>query len=256
MLESISLDRELAKKDYKASLPPLQTRLFELQRACWRGGLASLLVIEGWDASGKGSLIRKFTERLEPRGFDLHYTREARSAEAQLPWMWRFWQRLPAYGRMAIFDQSWYSRLFRARTEYGASRAAWRRGIEDIVDFERMLTDDRHVVVKLFLHFERDEKKKRLEELTADPHESWKVNDATWKAFEAWNQYVEVISETLAATDSAPAPWTLLAATDKRWMRVRAFEAVCAALERGLRARELPLPEDLDAAAQRSGEDS
>lgn len=247
MLESIDLSASLPKKEAKKALQALQTRLFELQRACWRGDLGSVVVIEGWDTSGKGSLIRKLTERLEPRGYDLYYTREARSVDGQMPWLWRFWQQLPAYGRMAIYDQSWYSRLFRARAEYGADRDAWRRGVEDIGDFERMMVDDRYVVIKLFLHISRDEKERRLEALDDDPHECWKVTPRVRQSFKAWDEYATTIAETLAVTDSAPAPWTVLSATDKHWLRIRAFEAVIAALERALERHDLS-PEALDEA--------
>lgn len=240
MLESVDLTPSLGKKDYKARLPTLQMRLYELQRLCRDGGVGSVVVVEGWETSGKGALIRKMTERLEPRGYEVHYTREARSVDAQMPWLWRFWRQLPAWGGMAIYDQSWYSRLIRARVEYGADRDAWRRGVEDVVDFERMLADDRYVVIKLFLHLERDDVVRRVEALADDPHDSWRVGAKTRRVVDAWTRYAVVVSETLTATDTTPAPWNLVAATDKRWARVRAMEAVARGLESALERRGLP----------------
>ena len=89
MLEALDLSRELSKIEYHEQLPELQRRLHQLQRSCWEEKLATIVVLEGWDASGKGSVISKITRRLEPRGFSLHAIREPRTFESLLPWMWR-----------------------------------------------------------------------------------------------------------------------------------------------------------------------
>ena len=113
-LSALSPGRRLPKTEYKSRIPVLQRRLLQLQQACWKAGVASVVVFEGWAAAGKGSTIRKLTERLEPRGFDLHVTVPPRTAEKRLPWMSRFWTRMPRYGRMTIYDGSWYRALLDA----------------------------------------------------------------------------------------------------------------------------------------------
>ncbi|MCB1058101.1 MAG: hypothetical protein KDD11_21590, partial [Acidobacteria bacterium] len=160
MLDDVDLKARLPKPDYKAQLPRLQLRLHRLQRACWAEKLGSVVVFEGWETSGRGDTINKLTERLEPRGFELHTVREPRSFEVQLPWMWRFWDRLPRYGQMALFDYSWYRRLFVGRVTGFPTAPGWEPRCRDVVDFERALTDDRYVLVKFFLHISKKEKKR------------------------------------------------------------------------------------------------
>ncbi|MEO1083913.1 MAG: hypothetical protein AAFY88_06700, partial [Acidobacteriota bacterium] len=115
MLELVDLDRKLPKKTYQDRIPNLEHRLHQLQQACWKEGLATLLVFDGWTSSGKSSAIQKLTARLEPRGFDLHTIVGPRTQELQLPWLWRFWNKIPDYGHMAIFQRSWYRRVLTER---------------------------------------------------------------------------------------------------------------------------------------------
>ncbi|NIV31412.1 MAG: hypothetical protein GWN58_18525, partial [Anaerolineae bacterium] len=83
-------------------------------------------VFEGWDAAGKGTSINLLTSRLDPRGFQLYPVREARTFEKHLPWLWRFWLKIPNYGEMAIFDRSWYGRVLVERVEGLTPVREWR----------------------------------------------------------------------------------------------------------------------------------
>ena len=91
MLENINLERKLAREEYKQVLPELQNRLYDLEKACWDNGIPSIVVFEGWDASGKGTTISALTQRLDPRGFKLYPITTPRTYEQQYPWLWRFW---------------------------------------------------------------------------------------------------------------------------------------------------------------------
>ena len=151
MLEQVDLNKRLSKPAYKARMPVLRDRLYDLQKACWDAEIPSLIVFEGWDAAGKGTTINLLTQRLDPRGFKLYAIREARTYEKHMPWLWRFWQKLPNYGQMAIFDRSWYGRVLVERVEELVSEKEWRKAYQDIIDFERTLADDGHAIVKFFL---------------------------------------------------------------------------------------------------------
>ena len=120
-------------------------------------------MFEGWDGAGKGDCVRKVTERLEPRGYRVHYvTRKPRTYERYLPWMWRFWLRLPNDGEMALFDMSWYGRVLVERVEKLTPKREWRKAYRDITEFERMLADDGAVIVKFWLHITKKEQRKRF----------------------------------------------------------------------------------------------
>ena len=245
MLEALDISLEYSKAEYKRRLPILQQRLHRLQRACWEAGLASIIVFEGWDAAGKGTTIRKLTQRLEPRNFDLHAIRKPRTYEIHLPWLWRYWIRVPNWGEMGIFDRSWYGRVLVQRIDEFITEDQWRRGYRDIVSFERTLADDRYLIVKFFLHISKEEQKRRFEALAQDPLTSWQVEEEDWKHHEQYDQYYVAVEEMLERTETEFGPWTLVEATDKYWTRIKIFETLVSGMETHLAAHGHEVPEAL-----------
>ena len=165
MLEKIDLSRELAEAQYEQLIPQLQRRLYDLEKACWDAKIPTIIVFEGWDAAGKGTSINLLTSRLDPRGFKLYPIQAPRTYETHLPWLWRFWLKIPNYGEMAIFDRSWYGRVLVERVEGLTPMSEWSKGYRDIVDFERTLADDGCLIVKFFLHISQEEQKRRFKKL-------------------------------------------------------------------------------------------
>ena len=150
MLETIDLDCKLAKADYKERLGPLQARAHRLQRACFEAGVGTIVVFEGWEACGKGAAINRLTRRLEPRALRLHTTRAPRSHELPLPWLYRFWVATPSWGKIGIFDRSWYRRVLKKWVDREISEVERQSAYVTIRSFEQTLADDRYEVVKLF----------------------------------------------------------------------------------------------------------
>lgn len=242
MLETVDLTNRLPEADYRRCLRPLQLRLHRLQRAFWDEGCSAVIVFEGWDASGKGSSIRKLTERLEPRGYELHRVREPRTLERQMPWLWRHWIRIPSFGSLAIFDRSWYGRVLVQRLEGSHAGADWHRTFREINSFERLLADDRYVVVKFFLHIDRDEQRRRFELLESRAQTRWQVAEEDWEHHARYHEYLLATEEMLERTETEWAPWTIVGATDRYWTRMRVLETVRERLEAGLRSRGLDVP--------------
>jgi polyphosphate kinase 2 (PPK2 family) len=244
MLEKIDLTHKLSKAEYKMRMPRLQRRLYDLEKACWDAKMPSVIVFEGWDAAGKGTSINLLTSRLDPRGFKLHPIQAARTFETHLPWLWRFWLKLPNYGEMAIFDRSWYGRVLVERVEGLTPVQEWRKGYRDIVDFERTIADDGYVVVKFWLHISKKEQKKRFKMLEKDPLKSWHVQPEDWEHHRKYNEYLMAVEEMLERTDTEWGPWTIVEATNKRWARVKIFETIIRRLEEALKERGFELPEE------------
>jgi AMP-polyphosphate phosphotransferase len=233
MLEKLDLTRQIGKEEYKSRLPALQQRLYDLQLTASENGMASVLVFEGWDAAGKGTSINVLTSRLEPRAFRLHVITEPRTHELHMPWLYRFWQRIPNYGQMAIFDRSWYRRVLDERVERITPKSEWQKAYRDISDFERALADDGYIFVKLFFHITKKEQKKRFRKIEGDPLTSWQVQPADWKRHRQYGKYLVAIEEMLEQTESEWAPWTIVEAMDRYWTRIAVYEAIIKALESG-----------------------
>jgi len=245
MLEKVDLSLTLDKAEYQALTSGLQRRLTDLQKACWRAEIPTIIVFEGWDASGKGSSVQLLTRRLDPRGFTLYAIQAPRPHEQHVPWLWRFWQRIPAYGEIAIFDRSWYGRVLVERVEGFTPENLWRRAYRDIVNFERLLADDGFTIIKFFLHISKAEQARRFRQIEADPLTSWYVQPEDWEHHAKYNAYVTAIEEMLERTDTEWGPWTIVEATDRRWTRFRILSTLVARLEAALRARGLPVPESI-----------
>jgi len=237
MLENINLKKKLPREEFKRLLPALQGRLYDLEKACWDNAVPSVIVFEGWDASGKGTTIATLTQRLDPRGFKLYPITAPRTYEQQRPWLWRFWLRVPNRGEMVIFDHSWYGRVLEERVERAVPEEAWREAYRDIVEFERMLADDGAIILKFFLHISRKEQKKRFQTIEQDPLEAWRVSKADWARNKKYDDYLVAVEDMLELTESEFAPWTIVEATSKWHARRKVFDTIIGAMEKRLGSR-------------------
>jgi polyphosphate kinase 2 (PPK2 family) len=223
---------ELENKDgYEERLKKLQLRLLLLQRRLYQKQRRAVVVLEGWDAAGKGGAIRRLTERLDPRGFRVWPVGAPTREEQGRHYLWRFWQKLPAPGEFAVFDRSWYGRVLVERVEGFASKPEWRRAYDEINQFEKTLVDDGCPVVKIFLHITRKEQLKRFKERQKNPYKNWKIGPDDWRNRKAWSRYEKAIDEMFERTDTGSAPWILVAANHKWYARTEVLDRVADALE-------------------------
>lgn len=243
MLENINLKKKLPREEYKRKLPGLQGRLYDLEKACWDHGVPTVIIFEGWDASGKGTTISALTQRLDPRGFKLYPITAPRTYEQQRPWLWRFWLKVPNHGEIVIFDHSWYGRVLEERVEGVTAERAWRQAYRDIVEFERMLADDGVVILKFFLHISKKEQKERFKAIEKDPLEAWRVTPADWARHKKYGDYLAAIEEMFELTESEYAPWTIVEATSKWHARQKVFETIITGMETRLGADAPPRTE-------------
>jgi polyphosphate kinase 2 (PPK2 family) len=158
--------------------------------------------------------------------------------EKRYHFLWRYQIRLPEDGHMALFDHSWYGRVLVDRVEGWVKKREWRSAYSQINELERWLADDGQVVVKLFLHISRKEQRRRLEKMAKDPASSWKVEKEDWRRNKRYDEWMLAVEEMLARTDTPLCPWTVVAATDDRWTRVKVFETLVARMEEALARRK------------------
>ncbi|MGI8713288.1 MAG: polyphosphate kinase 2 family protein [Solirubrobacteraceae bacterium] len=194
------------------------------------------ILLEGWDAAGKGGAIRRLTSPLDPRHYTVAQFAAPTERERRHHFLWRFFPTLPGWGGMTVFDRTWYGRVLVERVERFATKLEWERAYQQIVEFEQSLATEGVVLVKFWLHISDDEQLRRFREREADPLKRWKLTDEDWRNRKRRKQYVKAIEEMVTRTDSGAAPWHLIAAESKPFARVVVIETVVAALEAGLRA--------------------
>jgi polyphosphate kinase 2 (PPK2 family) len=231
MLELVDLKKNISKERYREVFPELEIRLGACQRAARAAGVPVVIVFEGWDAGGKGKLINRITQVLDPRGFKVHPVCAPNEVERFYPWMRRFWRVLPGAGQFAIFDRSWYGRVLVERVAGLVPKRQWRQAYEEIQQFERQLADAGTVLVKLWLHIDKNEQKQRFRKLQKVKATAWKVGKAEWKQHREYDRWLEAVEEMLQRTSTAQAPWTVVEATQGRFARVKVFETVIRTVE-------------------------
>jgi polyphosphate kinase 2 (PPK2 family) len=239
-LDQLDLSADLPKKEAKARLKAAQVRMQELRLELAgldgdpRLGPPLCVVLEGWDASGKGGAIKRLVAKLDPRHVRVKQYAAPTRDELRHPWLWRFWPALPGWGGMAILDRSWYGRVLVERVEGFASVEEWRRAYQEIDDFEHMLAEEGTVLVKLWLHISDEEQLRRFEARQNDPLKAYKLTDDDWRNRGMRPVYTEAIEEMLERTGTEWAPWHLVEGDSKRFARVKVLETVIAATEQGL----------------------
>jgi polyphosphate kinase 2 (PPK2 family) len=249
-LADIDLTAKLDRASYRKRLHGLKTQLPRVELAYKFASAQAVIVIEGWDAVGKGGVIRRLTSALDPRGYKVWPIGAPTESEKAEHYLQRFWRRLPAKGTWAVFDRSWYGRVLVERVEKFARPAEWRRAYDEINEFEKMLTDDGVRIVKLFFHMSPAEQIRRLHKRMADPLERWKMSLHDIHNVELRAEYTEAIDDMLRHNDTRYAPWRVIPFEDKRFGRIAAMEHVVKVLSKGMDLSFPPLTKDVVDAAR------
>ncbi|MHB1846175.1 MAG: polyphosphate kinase 2 family protein [Deltaproteobacteria bacterium] len=217
-------------KRSRAELSELELQMLRIQEGLWHQKKRAIVLFEGFDASGKGGAIRRLTERLDPRALRVWPIGPPSAEEQGKHYLYRFWERLPPPGMLAVFDRSWYGRLLVERVEGLAPRSAWKRAFGEIEEFERMLVDDGIDLVKLFLAIDPKEQLRRFEARLGDPYKQWKLTEDDIRARSHWDDYVRAADALLERNSKKWAPWHLIPANDKPHARLEALRIVTRAL--------------------------
>lgn len=236
MLKTIDLDKRLDKNEYREQLLACQVELRKQALRLYKKRQSLIVVYEGWDASGKGGSIRRFTEKLDPRGYQVYSIGAPKGDDRTHHYLWRFWRRLiPADEKqILVFDRSWYGRVLVERVEGFASETEWKRAYFEINDFERQLNDAGILIIKFWIHISKDEQLKRFEARRRTPYKAWKLTDEDWRNREKWGLYEEAASEMLVRTSTRAAPWVVVAGNDKYYARVKVMKEMVKLLDREL----------------------
>ena len=155
MLETLNLTRKLDREEYVCEVTRWQIQLRELGYQVYQQKRPVILVFEGWDAAGKGGVIKRITEKLDPRGYVVYPISAPQGEDKTRHYLNRFWRRLPERGQIAIFDRSWYGRVLVERVERFAKENEWKRAFKEINAFERQLHDFGAVTAKFWIHISR-----------------------------------------------------------------------------------------------------
>jgi polyphosphate:AMP phosphotransferase len=226
ILDHVDLSPKLGKAEYDRQLAKLQTTLSELTWAAQAKKRSMVLVFEGWDAAGKGSAIRRVTQAIDPRLYRVVGIAAPTDEERAQHYLWRFWRHLPRAGFTTIFDRSWYGRVLVERVEGFARVDEWSRAFHEVNAFEEELVEHGIVVNKFWLQISPAEQLRRFKERQKVDYKRYKITDEDWRNRKKWGEYQVAVDEMVARCGTEFAPWTIVAANDKRHARIQILKTI------------------------------
>jgi polyphosphate kinase 2 (PPK2 family) len=259
-LDQLDLSLELSKSEEAERLAEEQKRLLALRLALGgkldphidRVGPPVCVLLEGWDASGKGGVIKRLVAEIDSRHVRVAQFAAPTDDEKRHHFLWRFWPKLPGWGGMAVLDRSWYGRVLVERVEGFATLEQWERAYDEIVQFERSLALEGMILIKFWLHISDEEQLRRFKRREKKPLKRWKLTEDDWRNREKRAAYAQAVEDMLDRTDHELGRWQLVEADDKRYARVKVLQTVCDAIETGMRERGFEPPPALEEALARS----
>jgi PPK2 family polyphosphate:nucleotide phosphotransferase len=217
-----------SEKEYEERLAANVGELSDLQRLLYASNTYSvLLIFQAMDAAGKDGAIRHLLSGVNPQGCEVYSFQHPSAEELDHDFLWRTTRRLPARGRIGVFNRSYYEEVLIVRVhpeilraeqipdELTGTKTVWKRRYRSIVDLEKHLHRNGTRVIKFFLHLSKEEQRKRFLARIDEPDKNWKFSqaDVTERGF--WNQYMKAYEECLSATSTKNAPWHVVPADDK-----------------------------------------
>ena len=237
VLSGVDLTQMLSKQEYRAQLGKAQAKLKRLSLEARRRGVSTVLAFEGWDAAGKGGVIRRITGAMEAGDYRVIPVAAPTEEERKYHYLWRFWRDLPPAGKTVIFDRTWYGRVLVERLEGFASPAEWQRAFDEINDFEAQLVEYGYYVAKFWLHISPEEQLARFKAREETAYKQHKITDEDYRNRERWAEYVRAVDQKILRTTSEGARGHVIPANNKQFARVATLKAINRGLARTLRER-------------------
>ena len=218
--EKLKHPHKLKNKEFERQLEKLEVELVNLQLWVQKKGLRVIVVFEGRDAAGKGGVIKRITERVSPRVFQVVALPAPTERQKSQLYMQRYVQHFPAAGEVIIFDRSWYNRAGVERVMGFCSESEVNRFLLLCPLFERTIVQSGVILIKYWFEVSQEEQTRRFKARIDDGRKTWKLSPMDLESHRRWYDYSRARDEMLIATDTPVAPWYIVNADDKRRARL------------------------------------
>lgn len=234
---------DISKKSAEDKLGDSVKKLSKLQNKLYAFDKYSVLIIfQAMDAAGKDGTIRNVMSGINPQGCQVFAFKQPSYEELDHDYLWRVHKNLPEKGRIGIFNRSHYEEVIVTKVHpelilkqklvdihvvEDIDDKFWERRYKQINDFERYLTENGVLVLKFFLNVSRDEQERRFRDRLEDDSENWKFSLADYKESTFWESYMKAYSDMLSGTSTEDAPWYVIPADNKWFMRWAVAEIIC-----------------------------
>lgn len=237
MANSISVDRKMKFQNFKRS--ELAEKLGRLSRICNDLDIPILIIVDGWESSGRGFVIKDLCREFAAKNFDVDVFDKDESYDDKFPFIRKFWVNVPQKGKIKIFDRSFYYKIFEKKN---LSDKKIQERIDSIKSIEKALFDDQTIILKFFLNIDKKEQKKRIEKLEDSFKEDFYMDGLDFDQQKNYKDYEKHFKKTLKATDFPYARWEIVDSNDKKSASKEvlglAIDRISQGMERVIRQRE------------------
>jgi AMP-polyphosphate phosphotransferase len=234
ILDHIDVTPALTSSEYKTEYKELSLEIEYLAWQCYQNGISSVIVFEGWDAAGKGGIIRRLVPALDAKLYRVIQISAPNHLEKSHHYLWRFWQHIPKDGNITIYDRSWYGRVLVERVEGFAAETEWSRSYHEINEFEQQLIEHGTLVSKFWLHISSNEQLRRFKERQKVEYKKHKITDEDWRNREKREAYKTAVHDMIAKTSTEYAPWHVIPANSKNYARITVLKIIRDSMKSGL----------------------
>jgi len=210
---------KISKKEGNQLLEKVGTEIAQLQRVLFAEKKNPILIVlQGMDTSGKDGTIRHVFRYVNPGGVHVIPFDRPTAQELSHDYLWRVHRKVPAKGEIAIFDRSHYEDIIAVRVNKLMPKSVWSKRYDHINAFEQMLSDEGVIILKFFLHIDKQTQKERLEQRLENHEKHWKFDQSDVVARANWANYMEAYADVFERCNGSHAPWYLIH-SNKRWAR-------------------------------------
>ncbi len=222
---------KLSKAQFEGRMPELRSRLLDAQFALRKLGRPVIVIVAGLDGAGKGEVVHRLNEWLDPRGVETHAFLSKTEEEKQRPRYWRYWQAMPARDKIAIYFGSWYTGPILRRCNGTLDKEGLNATLERINSHERMLHQDDYLIVKIWLHLSRGSQEKRFKKISEKQNNRWRMLPLDWEHLSQYTEFARVSRQVTDATSTPENPWHIFPAKNANYRDVAGGEALSTAME-------------------------
>ncbi|PIR12894.1 MAG: polyphosphate kinase 2 [Flavobacteriales bacterium CG11_big_fil_rev_8_21_14_0_20_35_7] len=222
-IDTTAVDRIL---DYESDLKLLQIELVKLQQWVLNNRKRVIIIFEGRDAAGKGGIIRRFTEHLNPRSVRQVALNKPTEIERGQWYFRRYVKHLPNRGEIVFFDRSWYNRAVVEPVMGFCDEQQYNQFIHKVPEFEHMLYEDGVTIIKFWLSISKTEQLKRFNSRNESPLKRWKFSPVDQKGQELWDKYTYYKEQMFSKTHASYSPWIIVKTNDKMAARLESIRYV------------------------------
>lgn len=242
MLKSWNPPETPDKEEIAGRLEKAKGKLYELQMKIKDHKVPVLVLFEGWSSAGKGSMIGRVIKNIDPRFFKVATMSAPTEDELRRPFLYRYMRQIPEQGKFTFLDSGWMEETTKAVLEGKLSGEDYEKRIDSIKRFERQLTDNGYLVVKYFMHIDKNQQAKRMKGLLSGEDTQWRVQKFDQWQNEHYGKCEKVYDRYLKDTNMSTSPWYIVDAENKKWAELQVLETLVSNIEVALQNQMHSVP--------------